>query len=64
MKQIWLTYTNILIIQLGRSVPEVSKATVLAVLPSSVVFAAYTSYNVDKVNIAAAVWVTIALTVW
>lgn len=36
----------------------------LAVLPSSVVLAAHTSYYVDEVDIAAAVRVTVALTVW
>lgn len=58
-----LTNTDVLIIQFGRGVAEVSQSAVLAVLASGVVLAADTSDDVQVVDVAAAVGVAIALTV-
>lgn len=59
-----LTDADVLVIQLGRAVAIVTQAAVLTVLASSVVFAADTGHHVQEVNVAAAVGVPIALTVW
>lgn len=59
-----LTDADVLVIQLGRAVAIVTQAAVLTVLASSVVFAADTGHHVQEVNVAAAVGVPVALTVW
>lgn len=58
-----LTYAYILIIQLRRAVAVEAQATVLAVLAPRVVLAAHAGHHIQKVNVAAAVGVAVALTV-
>lgn len=59
-----LTDADVLIIQLSRSVAEITESAVLAVLASGVVLAADARDDVQVVNVAAAVGVAVALTVW
>lgn len=58
-----LTDTNVLVVQRQQGVAIVTKATELTVLSSCVVFTADTCDHVDEVNVAAAVGVTVTLTV-
>lgn len=57
------TNTDVLVGQRQRGVSVVTKATVLTILPPRVVFTAHTCDHVDEVDVAAAVGVTITLTV-
>ena len=59
-----LTHADALVVQLGGGVAEVSQATVLAVLPPGVVLAAGARHDVQVVDVAAAVGMAVALTVW
>lgn len=59
-----LTDADALIIQFGRGVAEVSQSAVLAVLAPGVVLAADACDDVQVVDVAAAVGVAVALTVW
>lgn len=59
-----LTDADVLVIQLSRSVAEVAEPAVLAVLASGVVLAADARDDVQVVDVAAAVRVAVALTVW
>lgn len=59
-----LTDADVLVIQLSRSVAEVSQPAVLAVLASGVVLAADACDDVQVVDEAAAIRVAVALTVW
>lgn len=58
-----LTHTDVFIVQRQRGIFIVAQATVLTLLTSRVVLAAHACDRVDEVNVAAAVGVTIALTV-
>lgn len=58
-----LTHTDVLVVQCQRGVSIVTEATVLTVLSSRVVFAAYTRDHVDEVDVAAAAGVSVTLTV-
>lgn len=58
-----LTDADVLVIQLSRSVAEISEPAVLAVLASGVVLAADARDDVQVVDVAAAVGVAVALTV-
>ena len=58
-----LTDTNVLVVQWQRGVSIVTKATGLATLTSRVVFTAHTCDHVEEVDVAAAVGVTVTLTV-
>lgn len=58
-----LTYADILVVQLGRAVAVEAQAAVLAVLAPSVVLAAHAGHHVQKVDVAAAVGVAVALAV-
>lgn len=60
----WLTGADALIIQFSRGVAEVSQSAVLAVLAPGVVLTADACDDVQVVDVAAAVGVAIALTVW
>lgn len=62
--RIVLTDADVLVIQLSRSVAEVPQPAVLAVLASGVVLAADARDDVQVVDVAAAVGVAVALTVW
>lgn len=59
-----LTDTDTLIVQFSRSIAEVSQPAVLAVLAPGVVLAADACDDVQVVDVAAAVGVAVALTVW
>ena len=59
-----LTHADTLVVQLGRGVAEVSQATVLAVLSAGVVLAADAGHDVQVLDVAAAVGMAVALTVW
>lgn len=59
-----LTDADVLVVQLSRSVAEVPQPAVLAVLASGVVLAADARDDVQVVDVAAAVGVAVALTVW
>lgn len=59
-----LTDADVLVIQLSRGVAEISESAVLAVLASGVVLAADARDDVQVVDVAAAVGVAVALTVW
>ena len=59
-----LTDADALIVQFSRGVAEVSQSAVLAVLAPGVVFAADARDDVQVVDVAAAVGVAVALTVW
>lgn len=59
-----LTNADVLIIQFGGGVAEVSQPAVLAVLASGVVLAADAGDNVQVVDVAAAIGVAVTLTVY
>lgn len=59
-----LTDAHVLVVQLGGAVAVEAQAAVLAVLASRVVLAANAGHHVEEVDVAAAVGVAVAFTVW
>lgn len=63
LPRLLLTYTHILIVQLRRAISEIAEPTILAVLSPSVMFATNASHQVQEINEAAPVGVSVTFAV-